>query len=101
MNENYYYKKTPPKAYSYPNFLKSIIQIPKHILKGLNSAFRLTIRLGMKMVLGFTLVPKLSWNDLQNLDVNCAPESDIMDNGIAWGHTTSPMKSYNNLPPNK
>ena len=58
-----------------------------NILKGLNSTLRLTIRLRKQAVLSFTLVPNSSWIALQNLDVNCAPRSDMMDNEIPWRHT--------------
>ena len=46
---------------------------PKHIFNCFNSTFRLTICLGMKSILNFTLVPNLFCNDLQNLDVLCTP----------------------------
>ena len=39
---------------------------------------------GWKAVLNFTLVPNPSWNDLQNLDVNCEHLSNMMDNVIPW-----------------
>ena len=42
---------------------------PKHIFKGLYN----TIRLGIKTVLNFTIVPNTFLNDLKNLDANFAP----------------------------
>ena len=41
---------------------------------------------GDKAVLNFTFLPNPFWNDLQNLDVNYAPRSHMMDNGIPWRH---------------
>ena len=39
----------------------------------MNGRFRLKSVWGLKAMLTFTLVPNLFWNDLQKLDVNCAP----------------------------
>ena len=63
----------------------------KQILNGLNTR-RFTINLGIKSRSSLHLVPNPFYNDLQNLDVNCAPLSDIMENWIPWRYKISYMK---------
>ena len=43
----------------------------------------------IKPVFKLNFVPNPFKNDLQNLDVNCALRSYMMDNGIQWRHTIS------------
>ena len=50
MNKNYSYNKNEPKANAYiPISVEINITSLKHILKGLNSTFRMTIRFGMEI----------------------------------------------------
>ena len=87
MIENYYYIQLHQRKI----FISISLEINDTSPKGLNSAFLLTSRFRMKMVLNFTVVPNSFWNNLQNIDVNCAPRSDMIDNGITWQHTISSM----------
>ena len=88
MNENYYYMQLHQRKM----FISISLEMNDTSPKGLNSAFFLNSRFRMKMVLNFIVVPNSFWNNLQNLDVNCAPLSDMMDSIIPWRHTISSMK---------